>query len=66
MAATTESEKKKQEEEEVQEQVVNPWEVSAKGKIDYDKLMDRFGSASAWIFFTETIFPSKFERERSA
>ncbi|KAG5054829.1 hypothetical protein AAZX31_03G095300 [Glycine max] len=43
MAATTESEKKKQEEEEVQEQVVNPWEVSAKGKIDYDKLIDRFG-----------------------
>ena len=30
---------------EEQEQVVNPWEVSAKdgGKIDYDKLIDRFG-----------------------
>ncbi|GKV33219.1 hypothetical protein SLEP1_g41750 [Rubroshorea leprosula] len=28
-----------------QEQVVNPWEVSAKdgGKIDYDKLIDKFG-----------------------
>ncbi|KAF7845028.1 tryptophan--tRNA ligase, cytoplasmic [Senna tora] len=28
-----------------EEQVVNPWEVSAKdgGKIDYDKLIDRFG-----------------------
>lgn len=27
------------------EQVVNPWEVSAKdgGKIDYDKLIDKFG-----------------------
>ncbi|XP_057457480.1 tryptophan--tRNA ligase, cytoplasmic [Lotus japonicus] len=35
------SETKKEEEE----QVVNPWEVSAKdgGKIDYDKLIDRFG-----------------------
>lgn len=33
--------KKEQEEE----QVVNPWEVSAKdgGKIDYDKLIDKFG-----------------------
>lgn len=32
----------KQEEE---EQVVNPWEVSAKegGKIDYDKLIEKFG-----------------------
>ncbi|KAJ9189083.1 hypothetical protein P3X46_000415 [Hevea brasiliensis] len=30
---------------EEQEQVVNPWEVSAKdgGKIDYDKLIDKFG-----------------------
>ncbi|KAE9589809.1 putative tryptophan--tRNA ligase [Lupinus albus] len=30
---------------EEEEQVVNPWEVSAKdgGKIDYDKLIDRFG-----------------------
>lgn len=28
-----------------EEQVVNPWEVSAKdgGKIDYDKLIDQFG-----------------------
>ena len=26
----------------------------------------RYGSASAWIFFKETIFPSKFEREKSA
>jgi len=43
MTATTESEKKKREEEEEPEQVVNPWEVSAKGKIDYDKLIDRFG-----------------------
>ncbi|KAF2285009.1 hypothetical protein GH714_034691 [Hevea brasiliensis] len=31
--------------EQEQEQVVNPWEVSAKdgGKIDYDKLIDKFG-----------------------
>ncbi|XP_054779837.1 tryptophan--tRNA ligase, cytoplasmic [Prosopis cineraria] len=31
--------------EKEEEQVVNPWEVSAKdgGKIDYDKLIDRFG-----------------------
>ncbi|GAB2229126.1 hypothetical protein Drorol1_Dr00023261 [Drosera rotundifolia] len=31
--------------EESDEQVVNPWEVSAKvgGKIDYDKLIDKFG-----------------------
>jgi len=32
-------------EDEEDEQVVNPWEVSAKdgGKIDYDKLIDKFG-----------------------
>ncbi|KAG2699481.1 hypothetical protein I3843_07G193000 [Carya illinoinensis] len=38
------NEKEKQEEEE-EEQVVNPWEVSAKegGKIDYDKLIEKFG-----------------------
>ena len=31
--------------EEEEEQLVNPWEVSAKdgGKIDYDKLIDKFG-----------------------
>ena len=30
--------------EQEQEQVVNPWEVSAgKGGIDYDKLVDQFG-----------------------
>lgn len=36
---------KKEEEKEEEEQVVTPWEVSAKdgGKIDYDKLIDRFG-----------------------
>ncbi|XP_065867716.1 tryptophan--tRNA ligase, cytoplasmic [Euphorbia lathyris] len=34
-----------QEQEQELEQVVNPWEVSAKdgGKIDYDKLIDKFG-----------------------
>ncbi|XAR57526.1 Tryptophan--tRNA ligase [Bertholletia excelsa] len=34
-----------EEQEQEQEQVVNPWEVSAKegGKIDYDKLIDKFG-----------------------
>ncbi|CAL5322799.1 unnamed protein product [Camellia sinensis] len=39
-------EEQQQEQEQVQEeQVVNPWEVSAKqgGKIDYDKLIDQFG-----------------------
>jgi hypothetical protein len=31
-------------EEGEEEQIVNPWEVSAKGgKIDYDKLVDKFG-----------------------
>ncbi|KAJ3674642.1 hypothetical protein LUZ60_005258 [Juncus effusus] len=34
----------KKEEEEEEEQVITPWEVSAKGgKIDYDKLVDKFG-----------------------
>jgi tryptophanyl-tRNA synthetase len=42
--AALENEKETQQEQE-QEQVVNPWEVSAKegGKIDYDKLIDKFG-----------------------
>ncbi|XP_022868460.1 tryptophan--tRNA ligase, cytoplasmic isoform X2 [Olea europaea var. sylvestris] len=31
------------ENQEQEEQVVNPWEVSAKGKIDYDKLIEKFG-----------------------
>ncbi|XP_061364967.1 tryptophan--tRNA ligase, cytoplasmic [Gastrolobium bilobum] len=47
MAATTATDTKKEEaeKEEESEQVVTPWEVSAKdgGKIDYDKLIDRFG-----------------------
>ena len=40
-ASENENEKQQQEEE----QVVNPWEVSAKegGKIDYDKLIEKFG-----------------------
>ena len=34
----------RKEKEEEEEQVVNPWEVSAgKGGIDYDKLVDQFG-----------------------
>jgi tryptophanyl-tRNA synthetase len=38
-SAAPEAEKKEE-----QEQVVNPWEVSAgKGGIDYDKLVDQFG-----------------------
>jgi len=45
MTVTTENEKK-QEEKEEPKQVANPWEVSAKGKVDYDKLIDRFG----WSF----------------
>lgn len=28
---------------EEEEQVVTPWEVASKGKIDYDKLIDQFG-----------------------
>ncbi|CAI0397296.1 unnamed protein product [Linum tenue] len=38
-------EKREDKQEEEQEQVVNPWEVTAKdgGKIDYDKLIDKFG-----------------------
>ena len=33
-----------QQDKDQEEQVVNPWEVSAKGgKIDYDKLIDKFG-----------------------
>lgn len=36
-------ENRKGEEEEEEEQVVNPWEVSSSGKIDYDKLIDKFG-----------------------
>jgi tryptophanyl-tRNA synthetase len=40
-----EVDKKDEREAESSEQVVNPWEVSAKdgGKIDYDKLIDKFG-----------------------
>ncbi|KAL7253536.1 hypothetical protein ACSBR1_007969 [Camellia fascicularis] len=38
-------EEERQQEQVQEEQVVNPWEVSAKqgGKIDYDKLIDQFG-----------------------
>ncbi|KAI8030481.1 Tryptophan--tRNA ligase, cytoplasmic [Camellia lanceoleosa] len=38
-------EEERQREQVQEEQVVNPWEVSAKqgGKIDYDKLIDQFG-----------------------
>ena len=32
-----------QSDEEEEQQVVNPWEVSSKGKIDYNKLIDNFG-----------------------
>lgn len=40
-----EVDKKEERESDSSEQVVNPWEVSAKdgGKIDYDKLIDKFG-----------------------
>lgn len=44
MASTAPEAEKKEEGVEEQEQVVNPWEVSAgKGGIDYDKLIDLFG-----------------------
>lgn len=40
-----EAERKVEESVEEDDQVVNPWQVSAKdgGKIDYDKLIDKFG-----------------------
>lgn len=39
-----EREASENEKEKREEQVVNPWEVSAKGgKIDYDKLIEKFG-----------------------
>ena len=38
------NENETQQDKDQEEQVVNPWEVSAKGgKIDYDKLIDKFG-----------------------
>nr|GFA21667.1 tryptophan--tRNA ligase, cytoplasmic [Tanacetum cinerariifolium] len=40
MVKESETEEKKEEEP---QQVVNPWEVSSKGNIDYDKLIDHFG-----------------------
>ncbi|KAL6643928.1 hypothetical protein ACP70R_018694 [Stipagrostis hirtigluma subsp. patula] len=44
MAAAGPEAVKKEDGEEEQEQVVNPWEVSAgKGGVDYDKLVDQFG-----------------------
>lgn len=44
MASAAPEAEKKEEGVEEQEQVVNPWEVSAgKGGIDYDKLIDLFG-----------------------
>ncbi|CAM0949743.1 unnamed protein product [Alopecurus aequalis] len=44
MASAAPEAEKKDEGAEEQEQVVNPWEVSAgKGGIDYDKLVDQFG-----------------------
>ncbi|KAL6961928.1 tryptophan--tRNA ligase [Sarracenia purpurea var. burkii] len=43
--SAADGETEEQEQEQEQEQVVNPWEVAAKGggKIDYDKLIDKFG-----------------------
>ncbi|KAI3667150.1 hypothetical protein L6452_42198 [Arctium lappa] len=40
------------------EQVVNPWEVSAKGtgKIDYDKLIDQFGCQRLDKSFVDRVF----------
>ncbi|KVH98780.1 Aminoacyl-tRNA synthetase, class Ic [Cynara cardunculus var. scolymus] len=45
-------------EQEEQEQVVNPWEVSAKGsgKIDYDKLIDQFGCQRLDKTFVDRVF----------
>ena len=44
-ALENENENETQQDKDQEEQVVNPWEVSAKegGKIDYDKLIDKFG-----------------------
>lgn len=41
--AATPPDAQEQEQEQEQEQVVTPWEVSAVGGIDYDKLLDQFG-----------------------
>lgn len=38
-----ENEAKTTEEQQTIAQVVNPWVVSSKGNIDYDKLIDQFG-----------------------
>lgn len=46
----------KAEQTQEQEQVVNPWEVSAKGKIDYDKLIDKFGCQRLDQFFVDRVF----------
>ncbi|KAK1421050.1 hypothetical protein QVD17_23113 [Tagetes erecta] len=43
MEKIKEKEKEAKTEQEEAAQVVNPWEVSSKGKIDYDKLIDQFG-----------------------
>ncbi|KAK4584949.1 hypothetical protein RGQ29_022570 [Quercus rubra] len=44
LANENENENETQQDKDQEEQVVNPWEVSAKGgKIDYDKLIDKFG-----------------------
>jgi len=42
----------------------NEWRTSKNGrKPSRNSSRKRYGSASAWIFFTETIFLSKFERD---
>ncbi|KAF5803683.1 putative tryptophan--tRNA ligase [Helianthus annuus] len=43
-------------EEEEEEQVVNPWEVSSKNKIDYDKLIDQFGCQRLDQSFVDRVF----------
>ncbi|XP_076924397.1 tryptophan--tRNA ligase, cytoplasmic-like [Bidens hawaiensis] len=39
-----------------EEQVVNPWEVSSKNKIDYDKLIDQFGCQRLDQSFVDRVF----------
>ncbi|XP_076949266.1 tryptophan--tRNA ligase, cytoplasmic-like [Bidens hawaiensis] len=39
-----------------EEQVVNPWEVSSKSKIDYEKLIDQFGCQRLDQSFVDRVF----------
>ncbi|KAI3797594.1 hypothetical protein L1987_32854 [Smallanthus sonchifolius] len=42
--------------EEEEDQVVNPWAVSSKGKIDHDKLIDQFGCQRLDQYLVDRVF----------